>query len=108
MTLNLTPKAGMVLVRPILSRPDASPSGLIQLADVYEDSPTTGEVVGLAESYRCGECGAARESDVQRGDIVLFPPSAGTRFEFDGAEYLSIPEAEIQAIVWAAEQSEVA
>lgn len=37
--------------------------------------------------------------DVQLGDVVIFPPSAGLEVEWEGQHYLSLREDELLAIV---------
>lgn len=107
MTLQLTPKAGMILVRPIKSAIPSSPSGVIQLADVHDQVETTGEIVALAHTFLCDACGQARATELEVGDLVLWPPTAGTEFEWQGETLLALREADVQAIIWAGEGCEV-
>lgn len=95
--MRLIPKSGMILVRPISTQPAAS--GPIQLADVYDVPETTGEVVALAERFACPDCGAMKAPQVEAGDLVLFPPSAGSEITVNGATYLLLREDDVLAIV---------
>lgn len=99
MSLQLIPKAGMLLVKPIQHQPAKSESGLIQLADVYHEPETSGEVIALAERFVCEDCGAGRESDLNVGDVVVFTPSTGDELEWQGDRYLLIPEAAVLGVV---------
>lgn len=97
MTLTLIPKTGFVLVRPISTKPASA--GTVQLADYYDTPDTSGEVVGVAETFRCEDCGAERTPSVDVGDVVIFPPSAGDVCEFQGTRYLVIRDTDVLAVV---------
>lgn len=99
MTLQIIPKSGTVLVRPIAVQPAKSASGLIQLADVYYAPETTGEVIALPEHTPCPECGTGRPSDFAVGEVIVFPPSAGDEIEWQGERYLLVPEASVLGVV---------
>ena len=105
MSLQLVPKSGMLLVRPIA--PKLPRSGDIVLADVTYKAETTGEVIALADAFHCAECGATHEPQVSEGDIVLFPPSAGSVVPFQGERYLLIREDDVLAVVDEALEAEV-
>lgn len=95
--MNLVPKSGMILVRPVAHKPLSS--GVIQLADVYYDVETSGVVIALAERFACPHCAALKAPQVQVGDKVLFPPSAGSQFELDRVTYLLLQEDDVLAVV---------
>ncbi len=97
MSLQLVPKSGMILVRPIA--PKIASAGMIQLADYTYQPETTGEVLALAESFACTECGAEHQPQVEEGDVILFPPSAGNSIEFLGQSLLLLREADVLAVV---------
>lgn len=99
MNLQLTPKTGMLLVKPIQHQPAKSESGLIQLADVYHEPETSGEIVAMAERFICPDCGAGRASELSVGDVVVFPPSAGDELDWQGERYLIVPESAVLAVV---------
>jgi chaperonin GroES len=105
MSLQLVPKSGMLLVRPIAAKLPSA--GSIQLADVTYTPDTTGEVIALAESFTCPDCGAQHEPQVEEGDIVLFPPSAGNLVPFNGQDFLLIREQDVLAIVEEGVEAEV-
>lgn len=105
MSLQLVPKSGMLLVRPIA--PKIPQCGSIQLADYYHKPETTGEVIGMAERFACPDCGSQHEPQVQEGDVVLFPPSAGNLVEFGGEPLLLIREDDVLAVVDEAVEAEV-
>jgi co-chaperonin GroES (HSP10) len=105
MSLQLVPKSGMLLVRPIASK--LPQSGTIQLADWYEKPQTTGEVIGMAERFTCTECGSSHEPQVEEGDVILFPPSAGNLVEFGGEPLLLIREDDVLAVVNEGVEAEV-
>jgi chaperonin GroES len=95
--MNFTPKSGMVLIRPIQHKPASV--GLIELADVYHEVPTSGIVLSVAESFCCAECGAHKEPQVDVLDKVIFAPSAGTEFEVNGTRFVLLQESDILAVV---------
>lgn len=105
MSLQLVPKSGMLLVRPIA--PKIASSGSIQLADYYHKPETTGEVIGMAERFACPECGAEHEPQVEEGDLILFPPSAGNLVEFGGETLLLIREDDVLGVVNEGVEAEV-
>lgn len=97
MILNLTPKAGMLLVKPLTPKPATSASGLIEIADVYTPPETSGIVVQMAERFVCPDCGGARESEVNVGDCIVFAPSTGDELTWQGERYLLVPESQVLA-----------
>lgn len=97
-SLVLVPKAGMVLIKPIETKPASL--GVIELADYYQEPETTGQIVALAERFVCEDCGAGRETELRVGMVVIFPPSAGTAIEFPpGERHLMLREADVIAVV---------
>lgn len=108
MSLTLIPKSGFVLVRPISTEPAKSESGLVQLADYYHVPDTSGEVIAVAETFRCEDCGAERAPGVEVGDVVIFPPSAGDLVEFGCERYLVIRDTDVLAVVSEGHFAEVA
>lgn len=106
MSLCLTPKAGMIFVRPVEPQPTTSPNGLIQVADAYDGGvATTGEIVALAKAFCCSECGGERDTELHEGDVVIWPPSAGNEFAWGDETLLAIREADVLGIVWSQEGS---
>jgi co-chaperonin GroES (HSP10) len=105
MSLQLVPKSGMLLVRPIA--PKLPSAGAIQLADWHNRPDTTGEVIGMAERFVCTECGSSHEPQVEEGDVILFPPSAGNLVEFGGEPLLLIREDDVLAVVNEGVEAEV-
>lgn len=95
--MNLVPKSGMILVRPLTKQPPSE--GLVQLADVYYEPDTSGVVIALAERFACPDCGAEKQPQVSVGDCVIFPPSAGNACELNGTSYLLLMEADVLAVV---------
>jgi co-chaperonin GroES (HSP10) len=95
--MNLVPKSGQILVRPIAHKP--AQTGLVQLADVYYEPDTSGVVIALAERFACPHCAAEKPPQVQVGECVIFPPSAGSQFELDGTTYLLLLEDDVLAVV---------
>jgi chaperonin GroES len=106
MSLQLVPKSGMLLVRPIATK--VQQSGSIVLADVTYTPDTTGEVIALAERFVCPECGGGDfDCEVQVGDVVMFAPSAGNLVAFNGQDFLLMREADVLAIVEEGVEAEV-
>lgn len=97
MSLILIPKAGHVLIQPIAPAPASA--GNIVLADVTYESETKGVVVEVAAKLLCEACGSQRESELQKGDVVLFSPGAGDEADLFGTRYLVLRESEVWAVL---------
>lgn len=102
MTLVFTPKAGMIFVKPVESKPTTSPEGLIQLAESYDFSvPTTGIIVAMGPPAVCDEClQHTLPSELSEGDVVVWPPSCGDDLEIGEDTYVVLRESDIIATVW--------
>jgi co-chaperonin GroES (HSP10) len=100
MILPFQPVGPVVIVAPKVTEPLKTESG-IQLADVYENEPTSGMVVAVGTGFRCSCCEAARESDFQVGDLVVFDKAAGEilPFAIEGEDCVLLKEDEILAVV---------
>jgi chaperonin GroES len=88
--VTLAVRGDRVLVEPIDQSDQESDAGIV-LIDAYRPPDVMGTVVA---------CGAVRE--VQVGDVVLFPPSAGQVMTYEGRRYLVLVEDELIAVLEAA------
>jgi chaperonin GroES len=82
---------------------------LVQIEDQSEHQMPSGVIA--VESYEPGVIGTViavgpEVTDVKPGDVVLFPPGAGTTFELDGVTYLTMNESEIIA-TWDSEKEPI-
>jgi co-chaperonin GroES (HSP10) len=89
----------VLLVKPITPKPATSAGGLIQIADVYHEPETSGVIVAMAERFACPDCGAARQSELTIGDLVVFAPSTGEEIEWQRERYLLVAEHAVLAVL---------
>ena len=87
--MTLTVRGDRVLVETVDQSTTEHASGIVSIEAYRPD--VMGTIVA---------CGDVR--DVQVGDVVLFPPSAGQVLEYDGQRYLVLAEDELIAVLEAA------
>lgn len=83
--MTLAVRGDRVLIAPITQREHETDSGLLT---IEHDTP---DVIGRIVS-------AGDVTDVQVNDVVIFPPSAGQRVEFQGERYLMLRSDELLGV----------
>lgn len=96
--IRLQPFGSVILVLPKAAEKPKTESG-IQLADVTYEPETCGLIVKLGHRFECETCAEKRDADLQIGEWVLFPRSAGVMVPLDGQDYLLLHESEVLAVV---------
>jgi chaperonin GroES len=97
--LDVTPLGDVFFVLPKGAGPEASPAGLVSLADVEYTPETCGLVVKVGTSFRCEACDERRPASVAVGEWVLFGRGAGGEVTLAGVTYLVLQESEILAVL---------
>lgn len=78
-----------------------SESGLVTAALAVDRNPpvTMGKVLQVGDEPICPHCHKGQRFEVQVGDVIVFPPSAGDMVYFDGQRYLILDHSQVSAVV---------
>lgn len=100
-----TKKKATVQLQPIGERivvqreeSEATTAGGIVLPDSAQEKPARGTVVAIGTGKLLDD-GTRGESQLSKGDHILFSSYAGESVEFDGDEYLLMREDDVLAIL---------
>ena len=86
----LRPVGNKVLVRPLETKSDS----IIEL--VHDTPPVAGEVVAVGKP-RCRECDGDVPAQIEVGQVVLFPATAGMEVTMDGDAFYIVRLEDIEA-----------
>ena len=93
----IRPNEDRVIIKPE-TLADQTKGGL-WIPDIAKGNPKQGEVMRVGVGSACKHCGLPKPIEIEVGDKVIFPDSAGTEIEYDGEKYLIIRSMDIQGIV---------
>ncbi len=96
MAMNLKPLADRVVVKP-LSKEEVTKSGIV-IPDTAKEKPQEGEIIAVGPG-KMGEDGKRIETEVKKGDRVIYAKYAGIEYKYENEEYLILREVDILAKV---------
>ena len=96
MALKVKPLSDRVVVEPAPAE-DVSSGGII-LPDTAQEKPQQGTIVAAGPG-KVSDSGKTIAMEVKKGDRILYGKYSGTKFSFEGTEYLIMRESDILAVL---------